>query len=148
VVDVGAAWQVQMPLGFIFNGAEEPGGGRISHYSGTIDGDVVRIMAVSLYEDMTGQPQSEMDDGCNEIGRSMYGGGMVSSTPVNGRMPQVYRCTITGSDSRAVEGALFTAPGTTLAIFFETPAYAFDKLRAARDELFDRRVRAPSGLSP
>ena len=39
--------------------------------------------------------------------------------------------------------SMFTGRGSVLVVFFQAPAHAFDRLADARDELFDRRVRAP-----
>jgi hypothetical protein len=143
VRDVGASWQVQLPLGFILNGEQNDGGARFGSYSGTIGGDVVKITTVAAPEDMSGKPRSEYDDGCGDIARNFFSGAMVGSRMVSGRGAQVYRCTISAADNTVVEGAIFTGRGSTLVVFFQAPAYAFDRLVDARDELFDRRVRAP-----
>ena len=130
-----------MPIGFIQTPIDQ-GANPTYVYTGTLDGALVRIIAVAVSDDLSHLSKAELDKGCNDIAEQFYAGALSASRMVSGAGAQVYRCTIYGGEQMA-EGALYGHSGSSLAVFFSAPTDAFDDLDGAREELFGRRIQAP-----
>jgi hypothetical protein len=144
---VGAGlYHVRLPFGFIEtpNAVPAAEGLETHSYTGSLGDGLATIVTMAIDEDITTQADSDLEDGCGDLGRNFFGGGLHSSRAIVGHGSQRFRCTI-GGGGQTAEAALYTTHRGAVIVFFSTSEGAFDGLAAARDELFDTRVEEPGG---
>jgi len=147
-VEIGN-YHIVLPLGFIeapgatddLSTGDLPAATDAHAYTGSLDGNVIGIIAFATSEDLSTSSRDVLDDGCRDLARSFFGGDKNGSRMIRHAGLQRYRCTIAGS-SQAAEAVLYAGSGGSLVVLFAAEPSAFDALRAARTDLFDH-VRGP-----
>jgi hypothetical protein len=139
-------YHLRLPFGFVETSNAVPAAeGLETHsYTGSLGDGLATIVTMAISEDITTQADSDLEDGCGDLGRNFFGGGLHTSRAITGHGSQRFRCTI-GGGGQTAEAALYTTSRGAVIVFFSASESDFDDLAAARDELFDTRVEEPGG---